>query len=139
MTRRRSQLRQCVVLRIVAFWSQALALTHKQSPPSRPQSVSPIPRSPQSHQSLQVHVTRSPTPRPSSAHHHSQLHQAQSTGNINSGITGIHQSQHSHQQQQQVPQSYSIHHNRHPKQEIDSTSPKPEGFDLSKSASVAGE
>lgn len=81
-------------------------------------------------------MTRSPTPRPSSAHHHSQLHQAQSTGNINSGITGIHQSQ---QQQQQVPQSYSIHHNRHPKQEIDSTSPKQEGFDLSKSASVAGE
>ncbi|XP_063991879.1 homeobox protein dve-1 [Diachasmimorpha longicaudata] len=112
--------------------SQALALTHKATPPSRPSSVSSIPRSPQSHQSHPAHVTRSPTPRPSSVHH-PQLHQTPA-------VSLVAQSFHQQSQPpaQQVSQTFGLSHNRHPKQEIDSSSPKPEGFDLSKSSTVAG-
>ncbi|XP_043495324.1 homeobox protein dve-1 isoform X2 [Polistes fuscatus] len=91
--------------------SQALALTHKTSPPSRPSSVSSLPRSPQSHQSQQSQQQSTPQP-PSSTHPH----------------------------QSQTPLGASSHqtpfsaHNQHPKQEI-TASPKQEGFDLSKSAS----
>ncbi|KAI4477173.1 hypothetical protein M0804_012994 [Polistes exclamans] len=91
--------------------SQALALTHKTSPPSRPSSVSSLPRSPQSHQSQQSQQQSTPQP-PSSTHPH----------------------------QSQTPLGTSSHqtpfsaHNQHPKQEI-TASPKQEGFDLSKSAS----
>ncbi|XP_015188574.1 PREDICTED: uncharacterized protein LOC107072831 [Polistes dominula] len=91
--------------------SQALALTHKTSPPSRPSSVSSLPRSPQSHQSQQSQQQSTPQP-PSSTHPH----------------------------QSQTPLGASSHqtpfstHSQHPKQEI-TTSPKQEGFDLSKSAS----
>ncbi|KAF7990324.1 hypothetical protein HCN44_000129 [Aphidius gifuensis] len=113
--------------------SQALALTHKSSPPSRPSSVSPIPQSPQSHQSNQAHSTRSPTPRPSSVHHHHQQpnvqhqhHLAPLPPSSSSSALSLHQS------------SFGHHHTRHPKQELDTTSPKPEGFDLSKNSTVSG-
>ncbi|KAL2742110.1 homeobox protein dve-1 isoform X1 [Vespula maculifrons] len=91
--------------------SQALALTHKTSPPSRPSSVSSLPRSPQSHQSQQSQQQSTPQPPPST-----------------------------HLSQSQTPLGASSHqtpfsaHNQHPKQEI-AASPKQEGFDLSKSAS----
>ncbi|XP_035719582.1 uncharacterized protein LOC118440528 isoform X2 [Vespa mandarinia] len=91
--------------------SQALALTHKTSPPSRPSSVSSLPRSPQSHQSQQSQQQSTPQPPPSTHPHQSQ--------------TPLGASSH------QTPFSA---HNQHPKQEI-VASPKQEGFDLSKSAS----
>lgn len=88
--------------------SQALALTHKASPPSRPSSVSSLPRSPQSHQSQQSQPQNTPQP-PS-------VHPLQSQTPLS------------------APQTPFSAHNQHPKQEI-SASPKQEGFDLSKSAS----
>ncbi|XP_054014187.1 homeobox protein dve-1 isoform X1 [Hylaeus anthracinus] len=91
--------------------SQALALTHKASPPSRPSSVSSLPRSPQSHQSQQS--------------------QPQNTVQ--------HPSAHPHQSQTPLsaPHTPFSAHGQHPKQEAN-TSPKQEGFDLSKSASSTG-
>lgn len=91
--------------------SQALALTHKASPPSRPSSVSSLPRSPQSHQSQQSQPQNTPQP-PS-------VHPLQSQTPLS------------------APQTPFSAHNQHPKQEI-SASPKQEGFDLSKSASSTG-
>ncbi|KAG7205513.1 hypothetical protein KM043_007494 [Ampulex compressa] len=88
--------------------SQALALTHKASPPSRPSSVSSLPRSPQSHQSQ--HSLQQNTPQPPS------VHPLQPQTPLS------------------APQTPFSAHNQHPKQEINS-SPKQEGFDLSKSAS----
>ncbi|XP_057327371.1 homeobox protein dve-1 [Microplitis mediator] len=126
--------------------SQALALTHKATPPSRSSSVSPIPRSPQSQQT--AHTTnRSPTPRPASVQHPQLVHQpSQQQSNLISASVAQqpsrteHQHQHhqQHQQQPQLSQAFGIHHNRHTKQEVDSSSPKPEGFDLSKNSSVTG-
>ncbi|EZA61301.1 hypothetical protein X777_12008, partial [Ooceraea biroi] len=90
--------------------SQALALTHKASPPSRPSSVSSLPRSPQSHQSQQSQPQNPQTP---------SVHPLQSQTPLS------------------APQTPFSAHNQHPKQEI-SASPKQEGFDLSKSASSTG-
>ena len=98
--------------------SQALALTHKASPPSRPSSVSSLPRSPPSHQLQQQQQQQQQcTPQPSSIH-------------------STHQSQPAIQATTQ-PSPFTAH-NQHPKQEVNS-SPKQEGFDLSKSSTVAGE
>ncbi|KYM90950.1 hypothetical protein ALC53_01716 [Atta colombica] len=91
--------------------SQALALTHKASPPSRPSSVSSLPRSPQSHQSQQS--------QPQNAPQHPSVHPLQSQTPLG------------------TPQTPFSAHNQHPKQEINA-SPKQEGFDLSKSASSTG-
>ncbi|KYN19600.1 hypothetical protein ALC57_08076 [Trachymyrmex cornetzi] len=91
--------------------SQALALTHKASPPSRPSSVSSLPRSPQSHQSQQS--------QPQNAPQHPSVHPLQSQTPLS------------------TPQTPFSAHNQHPKQEINA-SPKQEGFDLSKSASSTG-
>ncbi|XP_033199281.1 SATB1_N and homeodomain domain-containing protein dve isoform X3 [Bombus vancouverensis nearcticus] len=91
--------------------SQALALTHKTSPPSRPSSVSSLPRSPQSHQSQQS--------------------QPQST----TQLPPVHP--HQSQTPLSTPQTPFAAHNQHPKQEAN-TSPKQEGFDLSKSTSSTG-
>lgn len=91
--------------------SQALALTHKASPPSRPSSVSSLPRSPQSHQSQQSQPQNTPQP--------PAVHPLQSQTPLS------------------APQTPFSAHNQHPKQEI-SASPKQEGFDLSKSASSTG-
>ncbi|CAD6234560.1 GSCOCG00001986001-RA-CDS [Cotesia congregata] len=82
--------------------SQALALTHKATPPSRSSSVSPIPRSPQSHQT--AHATnRSPTPRPASVQHPQLVHQpSQQQGNLIASAgqpRTEHQHQHQHQHQ----------------------------------------
>ncbi|OAD56265.1 hypothetical protein WN48_03583 [Eufriesea mexicana] len=88
--------------------SQALALTHKASPPSRPSSVSSLPRSPQSHQSQQS--------------------QPQNT----TQLPPVHP--HQSQTPLSAPQTPFSAHNQHPKQEAN-TSPKQEGFDLSKSTS----
>jgi len=93
--------------------SQALALTHKASPPSRPSSVSSLPRSPQSHQSQQSQPQNAPQPPP--------VHPLQSQTPLSASQT-----------------PFSAHNQQHPKQEI-SASPKQEGFDLSKSASSTGE
>ncbi|KAK2578877.1 hypothetical protein KPH14_009744 [Odynerus spinipes] len=102
--------------------SQALALTHKASPPSRPSSVSSLPRSPQSHQSQQSQQQSTPQP-PSSG----RPHQSQTPLGVPS-----------HQQPPPPPFSAAAAataaHNHHPKQEVPA-SPKQEGFDLSKSAS----
>lgn len=92
--------------------SQALALTHKASPPSRPSSVSSLPRSPQSHQSQQSQPQSAPQSAP-------QVHPLQSQTPLS------------------APQTPFSAHNQHPKQEINA-SPKQEGFDLSKSASSTG-
>ena len=92
--------------------SQALALTHKASPPSRPSSVSSLPRSPQSHQSQQS--------QPQNATQLPPVHPHQSQTPLS------------------TPQTPFSAHNQHPKQEAN-TSPKQEGFDLSKSTSSTGE
>ncbi|XP_076246873.1 SATB1_N and homeodomain domain-containing protein dve [Calliopsis andreniformis] len=91
--------------------SQALALTHKASPPSRPNSVSSLPRSPQSHQSQQSQPQN--TVQPPSVHPHQS------------------------QTPLSAPQTPFSVHNQHPKQEANA-SPKQEGFDLSKSAASTG-
>ncbi|XP_043258783.1 homeobox protein dve-1 [Colletes gigas] len=91
--------------------SQALALTHKASPPSRPSSVSSLPRSPQSHQSQQS--------QPQNTVQHPSVHPHQSQTTLS------------------APHTPFSAHNQHPKQEAN-TSPKQEGFDLSKSASSTG-
>ncbi|EFN79494.1 hypothetical protein EAI_12448 [Harpegnathos saltator] len=91
--------------------SQALALTHKASPPSRPSSVSSLPRSPQSHQSQQSQPQSTPQP--------TLVHPLQSQTPLS------------------APQTPFSAHNQHPKQEINA-SPKQEGFDLSKTASSTG-
>ncbi|KAK1132036.1 hypothetical protein K0M31_016177, partial [Melipona bicolor] len=91
--------------------SQALALTHKASPPSRPSSVSSLPRSPQSHQSQQS--------------------QPQNT----TQLPPVHP--HQSQTPLSTPQTPFVAHNQHPKQEAN-TSPKQEGFDLSKSTPSTG-
>ncbi|PBC26850.1 hypothetical protein APICC_06874 [Apis cerana cerana] len=91
--------------------SQALALTHKASPPSRPSSVSSLPRSPQSHQSQQS--------QPQNATQLPPVHPHQSQTPLS------------------TPQTPFSAHNQHPKQEAN-TSPKQEGFDLSKSTSSTG-
>ncbi|XP_015438504.1 PREDICTED: uncharacterized protein LOC107193549 [Dufourea novaeangliae] len=91
--------------------SQALALTHKASPPSRPSSVSSLPRSPQSHQSQQSQSQNAAQPPP--------VHPHQSQTPLSAPHT-----------------PFSVH-NQHPKQEAN-TSPKQEGFDLSKSTSSTG-
>lgn len=92
--------------------SQALALTHKASPPSRPSSVSSLPRSPQSHQSQQS--------------------QPQNT----TQLPPVHP--HQSQTPLSTPQTPFVAHNQHPKQEAN-TSPKQEGFDLSKSTPSTGQ
>ncbi|XP_078038499.1 SATB1_N and homeodomain domain-containing protein dve isoform X2 [Augochlora pura] len=91
--------------------SQALALTHKVSPPSRPSSVSSLPRSPQSHQSQQSQPQNAAQPPP--------VHPHQSQTPLS------------------APHTPFSAHNQHPKQEAN-TSPKQEGFDLSKSAASTG-
>ncbi|XP_046477628.1 homeobox protein dve-1 isoform X1 [Neodiprion pinetum] len=85
--------------------SQALALTHKASPPSRPCSVSSLPKSPQSHQSRQSQPHNIPQP--------SIAHQSQTPLS--------------------TPQTPFSAHSQHSKPEVNA-SPKQEGFDLSKSA-----
>ncbi|XP_043270180.1 homeobox protein dve-1 [Venturia canescens] len=101
--------------------SQALALTHKASPPSRPNSVTSLPRTPPSHQSHQQSQQHQPqqrsTPQPSSIH---SSHQSQPPVVAN------------------PPQAPPFNaHAQHLKQEVNS-SPKHEGFDLSKNSTVAG-
>lgn len=97
---------------LLGLQSQALALTHKASPPSRPSSVSSLPRSPQSHQSQQS--------QPQNATQLPPVHPHQSQTPLS------------------TPQTPFSAHNQHPKQEAN-TSPKQEGFDLSKSTSSTGE
>ncbi|XP_043470706.1 homeobox protein dve-1 [Leptopilina heterotoma] len=88
--------------------SQALALTYKASSPTRPNSVPSLTRSPQSQQSHQSQTQTAPQP----------------------------STVQSHQQQTPVSSTQPTFstHNDHPKQEVTS-SPKQEGFDLSKSTS----
>lgn len=116
--------------------SQALALTHKASPPSRPSSEPSLPRSPQSSSSSVTaitgqHTTNNQTSQ--NSHQQSQL------------ISTIHtQSQSSQQKQSSQHSPINITHStpyaahgQHLKQEINSNT-KQEGFDLSKTTSGTG-
>ncbi|XP_058794433.1 homeobox protein dve-1 [Phymastichus coffea] len=114
--------------------SQALALTHKASPPSRPSSEPSLPQTPPGTQPPQSQSTRDTQPTSMGAQNLMTSHQVPPSSN-HQAVQPAHNSVVTQSTTGQQQQPYAAH--KHLKQELNA-SLKEEGFDLSKTASATG-